>query len=227
MDAVTVWPLLPPLLLIPAMGILSRLKSSGAVACELRRKALHVGVGLTSLFFPYILTESWMVISALTMIACWMIAVRRVPLLRRRFGAVLHDAKRISHGELYFALAIAGLMLAASDKPLLFVVPVLLLTISDAAAAVVGSAYPRGHLTGLARGKTMSGCAAFVITAFSITMLGLLRYTGLPFTTSLAIAAIIAIGTGVVEAISQRGRDNLFVPAAAFTLLYFVDQGIW
>ena len=124
MDTITVLPLLPPLLLIPAMGILSGLKSSGAVACELRRKALHVGVGLTSLFFPYILTESWMVISALTMIACWMIAVRRVPLLRRRFGAVLHDAKRISHGELYFALAIAGLMLAASDKPLLFVVPV-------------------------------------------------------------------------------------------------------
>jgi phytol kinase len=148
-------------------------------------------------------------------------------MLRRRFGAVLHDAKRISHGELYFALAIAGLMLATSDRPLLFVVPVLILTISDAAAAIVGRALPRCRLTGLASGKTASGCAAFLATAFLITLLGLNRYTGLPLTTSLAIAAVVATGTCIVEAVSHQGRDNLFVPATAFVLLRFMDTSIW
>jgi phytol kinase len=227
MDVITILPLLPPLLLVPAMGILSSVKSSSALGCELRRKALHVGVGLTSLSFPLILTESWMVLFALSMIGAWMIAVRRVPMLRRRFGAVLHDAKRISHGELYFALAIAGLMLATSDRPLLFVVPVLILTISDAAAAIVGRALPRCRLTGLASGKTASGCAAFLATAFLITLLGLNRYTGLPLTTSLAIAAVVATGTCIVEAVSHQGRDNLFVPATAFVLLRFMDTSIW
>jgi len=175
-----------------------------------------------SLLFQLVLTELWMVLFTLVMITSWMVAVRHVPALRRRFGAVLHDAKRVSHGELYFAVAIAGLMLASAQQPLLFVVPVLLLTISDAAAAIVGKAYPRGRLTGLARNKTVSGSAAFLTTAFVIILLGLLHYTNLPLGVSLTAAAIVATGTCIVEVISQRGRDNLFVPAAAYLLLQFI-----
>ena len=46
--------LVPPLLLIPAMGFLSRIHCKREITGELRRKALHVGTGLIALSFPKI-----------------------------------------------------------------------------------------------------------------------------------------------------------------------------
>ena len=54
-----------------------------------------------------------MIVVALGLVLSWMLAVRTMPALNERFGCVLHDAGRASRGELYFALAIAGLLLLA------------------------------------------------------------------------------------------------------------------
>lgn len=210
---------LPSLLIVPAMGLLSRINSRSAVGRELRRKALHIGVGLVALSFPLILTEDWIVVAALSVVVTWMLAVRRVPSLRRRFGSVLHDAGRESAGELYFAVAIAGLLLISSGHSLLFTIPVLILTLADALAAVVGRAWPIGALDGPARGKTVSGSAAFLATAWFVTWPLLAAYTSLDGATVVAIAAIVASLTCITEAISSRGLDNLLVPAVAWLIL--------
>ena len=210
---------LPPLLIVPAMGLLARIRSVSPVACELRRKALHIGVGLTALSFPLFLTEAWMVVVSLAVVAGWMLAVRRVPFLQARFGCVLHDIRRESHGELYFALSIACLLLFSGTNLLLFTIPVLILAISDAAAAIVGRAWPLGELGGAAEGKTLSGSAAFLFSAHLITWSLLASYTPLPNGTALAIAAIVACLTCVTEAISSRGLDNLLVPGVAWLVL--------
>ena len=75
-----------------------------------------------------------MVVSGLSLAVAWMTAVRILPCLQRRFGSVLHDCDRRSMGEVYFALSIAALMLITSSNPLLYVIPILILTLADAAA---------------------------------------------------------------------------------------------
>ena len=59
---------IPLALLLPAMGLLSRMNSSHIVVQELKRKALHISVGLTALSFPLFLNERWMIITALGLV---------------------------------------------------------------------------------------------------------------------------------------------------------------
>jgi phytol kinase len=211
--------LLPPLLLVPAMGLLSSIESCSPVETEIRRKAFHISVGLTSLAFPLFLTRPWMVIVAVSLAVAWMTTVRHVPAVRRYFGGVLHDTDRISHGELYFAASIAALMLASAGDPVLYVIPILILTIADAVAAVVGRAFPILPLGGLAQGKTMSGSAAFFVSALLVTWPALIGFTDLPLISTLAVAVIVASATCITEAISSRGFDNLAVPTVALFIL--------
>jgi hypothetical protein len=90
---------LPPLLLVPAMGLLSMIRSSHKIGQELKRKSFHVGFGLVALSFPLIWTESWMVVTGLVLAFGWMLAVRVLPCLQKYFGSVLHDCDRKSMGE--------------------------------------------------------------------------------------------------------------------------------
>ena len=210
---------IPPLLLFSAMGILSRIDSSHIIVRELKRKALHICVGLTALSFPLFLNETWMIIAALGLVVAWLMAVRQIPTLRRHFGSVLHGVKRESLGEIYFALSIGGLLLLTQNEPILFVIPILILALADAFAAIVGKVYPIGPLAGIARGKTVSGCIAFFVVALVVSFWSLVAIADLQTSHALAVATGLAVATCVTEAISRRGIDNLFVPAIAYLIL--------
>ncbi len=226
MDSPVLALLLPSLLIVPAMGLLSLVRSHNAVSSELRRKALHLGTGLASLSFPIFLTGPWLVVAALALVTGWMLAVRAVPFLSTRFGCVLHDTGRKSYGELYFAFAVAGLLLLPQENPVFYVVPLLILTLADAAAAVVGRAFPVGILGGLAKGKTISGSAAFAGCAYLVASAFLASYTTLAFPEIFAVALSMALLTCLVEAISSRGFDNIAVPAVAWLVLHLTIGGV-
>jgi phytol kinase len=219
--------ILPPLMLVPAMGLLSRIRSKHGLAQEWRRKALHIGIGLVALTFPFYLNEAWMVLGALGLCLLWMVGVRRVPSLKKRFGCVLHDVERTSHGELYYALTIAGLLLATFDEPLLYIIPLSILAIADAAAAIAGRTFPALQLSGACAGKTAIGCTTFFVVAFSICVLVLGTSTQLPVLqiaiSSLAVAAV----TTLVEAVSRYGLDNILIPAAAWLVLKALELPIY
>ena len=211
--------LVPSLLLVPAMGLLSRLEGGSPVRQEVRRKALHVLGGLVALSFPLFLTSGWMVFLALGLVLSWMLAARTIPVLKHRFGCVLHDAGRDSRGELYFALAIAGLLLLTNSNPILYVVPVLLLSLADAAAAIVGRGWPRGRLPIAGGDKTVSGSLAFFVAAFAITTTSLWWFSPLGPLPVFAVSMVVATTSTVAEAVSTGGTDNLSVPATAWLVL--------
>jgi len=210
---------IPPVLLFSVMGLLSRINNTRVIARELKRKALHISVGLTALSFPLFLNEPWMIIAALGLVVGWLMAVRRIPSLRQHFGSALHDVKRESLGELYFAISIGALLLLTRDEPILFVIPILILALADAFAAIVGKVFPIGPLTGMARGKTAAGCSAFLIVAFTVSYWSLTTFADLQTAYTLMVAASLATTTCVAEAISRRGIDNLVVPGMAYLIL--------
>lgn len=217
---------LPALLIVPAMALLSRIPAASPLACELRRKTLHFCAGLAALSFPLFLTTPWMVVAATALVIAWMMAVRGIPALQRRFGCVLHDADRATCGEIYFALGIAGLLLLPHKNALWFVAPVLVLTFADGAAAIVGRAYPRGRFRRISRGKTWSGCLAFFVTALLIVFASIRYFTALESGEAVAIATLTAALCCLTEVLCSRGLDNLFIPAVAWLVLYPLTGGI-
>lgn len=210
---------IPPVLLFSAMGILSRVNGSHIIVRELKRKALHVCVGLMALSFPFFLNETWMIITAIGLVVAWLVAVRQVPALRRHFGSVLHEVRRESLGEIYYAFSIGGLLLLTQNEPILFVIPILILALADASAAVIGKVFPIGPLVGMARGKTAAGCTAFFVVAFIVSFWSLVIIADLQTVHALLVATAVAMATCVTEAISRRGIDNLLVPAMAYLVL--------
>ena len=214
---------IPPLLLIPAMGLLSHIRSSRDIAEEFKRKTLHVATGLTALSFPLYFTTPVLVCTGLGIVLAWMVAVRKLPVLRRQFGGCLHNSQRVSFGEIYFALALAALLLLTPDRPLMYVIPLLVLTLADSAAAIAGRLAPYGKLRGLAAGKTISGSATFALVAFLTTQTALHVFAEPGFAAETGMALTVALTTCIAEAVSRRGLDNLFVPAAAYVTLMFFN----
>ena len=225
MDSPFVSILLPSLLVVPAMGLLSSIRSESAIGAELKRKALHVGVGVAALTFPLLLETAAATLGALGLVVAWMVLVRRIPALNRRFGCVLRDAGRRSSGEIFCAIASAALLLLPRGDFAGYAIPVLILTCSDALAAIVGRALPFGRLSGLAAGKTVSGSMAFLLSAFLITVVLMISSASLDLVSAISIGAVVAVSTCVMEAISRRGTDNLTIPLIAWAILFVALPG--
>ncbi len=157
-----------------------------------------------------------MVITGLALAVAWMSAVRILPCLQRHFGSVLQDCERRSMGEIYFAVGIAWLLVFAGENPLLFTIPVLILSLADAAAAIAGRLIASRALTGFMRGKTVAGCSAFFVTAVLICMAMLGFYAELPLSRIVFCSVAVAAASCLVEASSRNGLDNLAVPLVAW-----------
>ena len=213
---------LPPALIVPLMGALSRKRDSNPLACEIRRKCFHVATGLAALSLPWLIDGPLAVLTAFALVVGWLLAVRHSPFLARRFGAVLTSAGRRSDGELWFAVSVAGLLLLDRSGYLYFAIPLLVLTISDSAAAIVGKANPQGLYSAFGQTKSVSGSAAFLCTAFLIVYGGLL-FAAVDVAMSPANTALIAFAIASIacltEAVSPKGLDNLTVPAVTWMSL--------
>lgn len=191
------------------------LRARGTLGPEASRKAVHLGMGLVCLLFPVLFTDArpvW----ALAVLACLALAaLRLVPALKAEYGGVLHGVDRFSLGELYFPLGVAAVFTLAGPRPILFVIPVAILTFADAAGALVGKRYGRNHYATVEGTKSVEGslavglvgalCAAIPLAAGGHRALAVVM-----------IAPLIGLFCLLVEAISWRGLDNLFMPLAAF-----------
>jgi phytol kinase len=186
---------------------------------ELSRKVMHVSLGLLTLTFPWLFDRAWPVIVACGAIAVWMIAVRRLALVKSHFGGAI-DVERISWGEVYFPVGVAVLFVLSGGDPILYCVPVAILTLADTAAALVGSEYGHWRFTTLEGGKkSAEGSIAFFLVAYFAVHVPLLLATTIDRADVLLVATILALLVTVFEAIAWRGLDNLFIPLGGFLLL--------
>ena len=115
---------------------------AAAAKPETTRKMFHAGSGVLTLAFPFLFHELWPVL-LLTGASLLLIAsVKFVPALRTRYGGVANRVDRTTLGEIYFPVSVALLFwLTRGATPLLFVIPILMLTFADATCALVGSRY--------------------------------------------------------------------------------------
>ncbi len=187
---------------------------------ELVRKSAHIATGVIASSFPLIFRSAWPGIALCSLALLGMIGMRAVPDLRRTFGRVTGSVDRQSWGEFYFPVAVGCVWVLSERNPVLFVIPVLLLTFGDAAAALVGAAMGRHKYRTTEGHKSVEGSMAFVGVSTAATLMALLVLApGLDVRKAALVAALLACLLTIFEAIAWRGMDNLLLPIMAFVLL--------
>ena len=185
---------------------------------EALRKLLHTGSGLLTLSFPFLFDELWPVFLLTGATTILLATVKFSPWWHRRLGHVVDGVQRTTLGEIYFPISVAIVYwLSFGQTPLLFVIPVLVLTLADATGALVGMRYGLSHYVGA--NKTFEGSAAFAVVAFFCIHVPLLLWGEVGRTETLLIAATLALVVMLLEGSAWRGLDNLFIPIGGFFLL--------
>ncbi len=212
-------------LLAGLVGALAYYQKNKQPHPELVRKLLHIGMGLVTLSFPWIFSTAWPVILLAVLAVIALLAVKFIK--TKSISNVVHGVARQSLGEIYFPISIAIIFTLSQDAPILYIIPVLILTLADAVAALIGVRYGTIKYTTSDGVKSTEGSIAFFTMALLVTLIPLLLFTEVGRTETLLIALIIATLVMYIEAVSWQGLDNLFIPLGGFLLLkVYMDMNV-
>ncbi|MFT3725067.1 MAG: hypothetical protein QM773_15965 [Hyphomonadaceae bacterium] len=197
---------------------------------EIGRKLVHISLGLYCLTFPYVFSAVWEVAATCGLAVIVFLLARGA--MRKSLGGGLHAVQRTSYGELLFAVSVALLFwlkdghfvsLALHHKPpvgpVLYMLPILILTLCDAASAVVGSRYGKKTFSIEEGSKSIEGVIVFAVTAWLLSLIVILLMTDIGRGEAVLLAFITAAFGALLEAASWRGLDNLFIPLGLYFLL--------
>lgn len=181
---------------------------------EIARKSVHFLSGCTALSFPYLIESHWTVLFLAAAFSAIVILARKGRILR-----AVHDVERRSHGALYFPIAVYVIFFLGHERPVLYFISILVMTVSDTLAALLGGRY--GSIKYEVEGtmKSLEGSVVFFFVTFLCVHLSLLLMTPIDKLSSIVIALVIALIVTGFEAISVSGSDNIFVPFGTYYIL--------
>jgi phytol kinase len=186
---------------------------------EVLRKGLHVSLGLTALSFPWLFNDAWPVLALGATSILVFLGVRLGLPLPSRLARNIAGITRVSIGEFCFIIATCIVFMVAAKDPVLYSIPMLVLTLADAAAALVGTPYGHHRYATWDDYKSVEGSTAFFVVAFACIFLPLALFTQASLDLSASVAALVAMATTVLEASMGRGFDNLLVPLGALAAI--------
>jgi phytol kinase len=186
----------------------------GNPPAEWTRKVVHLGGGITCLFFPFLVESPWVVLAMSATMSAVFAFAGRFGLLRS-----LHGVARTTRGAEYYPLAIFLVFLFTRGREWLYLSAVLVLAVGDAFAALVGSRYGVLRYEIEDEHKSVEGSLVFLVLAFLAIHLPLLLMTDLPRPVCVLAALHVAILVTGFEAIALGGSDNLWVPLGVVYVL--------
>ncbi|MDZ4199723.1 MAG: hypothetical protein U1E27_10625 [Kiritimatiellia bacterium] len=206
------------LILLPAFFILLGATEAwariGSPQPETTRKLIHVGGGALCAVFPFVF-HSWPTVLIVTLGLAALLDVGA----RLRWFRSLNRVERKSRGSQYFPLAALFVYFLSGERVWLYVASILVLTLADAAAALVGERHGRIRYEVDTDSKSLEGSLAFFGLAFLAIAIPCITLADLPLVVSLLAALLVSILVTGFEAISLRGSDNLFVPIGVCVIL--------
>lgn len=175
---------------------------------ELSRKAVHITGGLGCLLFPFLIGSPWVVcILSLMFSLIFFVGQKSGWLLS------LSSVDRKSKGSEYYPFAISFIFYISQGRLWLYFTSVLILTVSDAAAALIGKKFGKIKYTVVNdEKKSLEGSLVFFLITWAITTALLSALIPLPLIQSVLCAFIVAVLLTGIEAVSVGGTDNIFVP---------------
>jgi phytol kinase len=181
---------------------------------ELSRKFIHFAGGLTALTFPRHIQSHWSILCLATGFAAVLVLAKMKGLLRS-----VHGIERKSYGAMLFPVSVYLLFLLGQSRTILYFVSILVMTVSDTLAAVIGDRYGsiRYEVEGVT--KSLEGSTVFFFVTFLCVHISLLLMTPTGRLESVLMAFVIAVLITAFEAVSPTGSDNFFVPLGTFFIL--------
>ncbi len=177
-----------------------------------------MATGIYALTLPFTFSEPWPVLVLAALAALVLLVLRLPRFANTGLGTTLHGVERKSYGELLLALSVGFIFYFSVGKIVLYVLPIAVLTLSDAAAALIGTRYGRKHFAVEAGTKSLEGVAMFFMVTWILGMV-LLLMTDIGRVNVVLLSLVIAAFGALVEADSWRGFDNLFVPVGIHLFL--------
>lgn len=204
--------------LLGLMALVRKGAQGMGLGAEVQRKLVHVGTGLFALTLPWIFPDRWPVymLIGLTLVVMTLL---RLPRFAKGIAGALHGVERSSYGDFLLAVSVGLCFFLAGGEALFYVLPLAVLTLADAAAALVGTRYATrlyqvedGH-------KSLEGTAAFFLVTLLLAIICLMFLADLAPANILALALMVTAFATLVEAQSWRGFDNLFLPLGLLVFL--------
>ena len=184
---------------------------------ESTRKFVHIFIGLIICFCPIIFKVNYQIIA----LSSLFIVINTYLLLSKKFKS-MNATSRKSYGTIYFPFSVLILSFFWWDKPISFILSILVLTLADPIAAIFGS-QQNYKFTPWIDKKSIRGSSAMFTSSFFIILLGtdlLLQYYGsnysIPIPVLLGLAIFTAFSATLSELVSYRGSDNLSIPIITF-----------
>ena len=205
------------------MALVRRIAKSAGLSPEVQRKLVHVGTGIYAMILPWLFPDRWPVYMLIAITLVVMVFLR-LPMFSNGVGKALHGVERNSYGDFLLALAVGLCFFLAKGNTLFYVLPIAVLTLSDAAAALAGTAYGTRFYKVEEGQKSVEGSAVFFAVTLLISIACLTLMSDLPATNIVVLSLMVAGFGTLVEAQSWRGYDNLFVPLGLFVFLSVHSQ---
>lgn len=180
------------------------------------RSFAHLSAGLITLAFPWLFSSHWWILALAIQSSLVLWTTRKLSLFPSH-----HRIAGKSAGSYLFFTSVYICFLASSytGRKELFLVPMLVLSFSDVAAALVGRTYGKRSIY---KSKTIVGSIAFFITALPVLFLSYYYFLHWSLAGSICMTLLLAMLATTIEAYSPHGTDNFSVP---FTMLIFMQIG--
>ncbi len=190
------------------------------VKTEYTRKFAHSSASLLSLTFPLIY-DSYEYVLVMGIIFFVVLAVAE----HRHLLRSINDISRKSYGGILLPVAIAGAFVVSVwlNDAKLFIIPILILGVSDSLAGITGVFFGKKlrkiMVYKLQLNKTYLGSTVFFCTSLVISIYTLHWFLGNYDTRTIMAAISVAAGAALVEAFSAKGLDNFTVPLTPLLIL--------
>jgi dolichol kinase len=194
---------------------------------EFSRMFSHISAGVISLFLLDLFSSPWYVLVLCIQSAAFLYIAGKKGYLTSH-----HNVRRKTRGSsLFFAgILIAYLISFTEGDKAYFILPILVLTISDPLAALSGLTLRSGNGTRIFDGdgsyKTWIGSITFFVSSFLILFWGLPYFFEYDAVHRLLFSISISLAAAITEALSSKGFDNLTIPATIIVLLLFINYFI-
>jgi phytol kinase len=188
---------------------------------EHTRKVVHFGTGILTFLFPVMLSHHLWVL-----LLCSSFAILLMTSMKFNFLKSINGVDRITWGSLCFPLSVYLCFVAKVyfDEDLLFYLPMLILAISDPAAALIGKATGWRPYQVWGQTKTWAGSLAFFVSAFCLTFGFHFMLQHESLNDAFLLALSIGIFTSFTEAISTKGWDNLSIPMSVILIEFLFSK---
>lgn len=203
---------------IGLLAVCELLHNKLKIQAEYTRKIGHTGSSLLTLFFPLVFQSYGYVLA----IGVFSFALLFIGKYLNYFKSI-DSVKRKTGGSYLLPISICSVFLVSQGNKLFFILPILVLSISDSLAGVSGTLFKEKakkiRLFKHEFNKSIIGTVVFSISAFilSVIVLHMFQFSGVRLIVlSLSISSVSAF----IEIISPKGTDNITVPYIILALLY-------